>query len=140
MKVSGTLTGFNDFEKLLKELPTRVQKKILQKSVTGAMREIRTDMRNAAPRDENGQSQASKEYGRLRKNIKVVKLKKTKPGEKGARITTGNAYWGYFYELGTRFQPARPWFRTQFASVQGKALKKLGELIGDGIEQEARKK
>lgn len=140
MIVKGDLTGFEEFERLLNELPLSVEKKVLQNAVNKSLREIRKDIAAAAPVDENGQSAASKEYGRLSKNIRVQKLKQVRRGEKGARIHTNNSFWGFLYEFGTKYQPARPWFLPKFTSLEERILSNLGKELGKGIEEQAGKK
>lgn len=139
LKFKAKLTGFDGLSETLRELPTRVENKVLQKSVTAAARSVRKEFQNAAPRDEEGQSPASELYGRGYRNIRVQRLKRTEKGQKGARITTGNAFWLYFYELGTRYQPARPWFLPTFQRLQKAILSELAKRIGEGIEKESKK-
>ena len=139
MKFSNRPTGFNEFDKLLKELPKRVENKVLQAAVTGALRDERKNFVAAAPRAEEGQSAASKTYGRGYKNIKIVRIRRLKKGMRGARITTGNAFWLLIYEIGSRFQPARPWFLPTFRAAVERIIGSLGKRIGEGIKREALK-
>lgn len=131
------LTGFDEARKLLESLPINLEKKVLQDAVNSALREARKDIAAAAPRSED-QSERSKKYGRLSRNIRVQKLKKVKRNERGARVHTGNAFWGLFIEFGTRYIAARPWFAPAFRKAQDKMIKTVAEKIGEGIESEAR--
>ena len=139
MNLSHRFNGFDQFSKLLRELPQNVENKIVQGAVTAAMREGRKAVRAAAPVYMDKQSLASKLYGTTKKNIRVVRLKRVQRGQKGARIDTGNAFWSLFYQLGTRYQPARPWFDVAFRAAQGSIVKVLIDQIGAGIEKEASK-
>ena len=140
MQVDVKLSGFNDFSKLLKDLPNRVENKVVQSAVNVAMREGRNEIARAAPDRKYPRSAASKKYGSLRKNLKVLKLRRVRKGQKGARIDTGKAFWGQFYEFGTRYQPARPWFGPAFAKASELILKRLYQAVGAGIEREATRK
>lgn len=139
MRFSHKLEGFNEFDKLLKELPRSVENKVLQNATLKAMRSALPDVKAAAPRHTGEQSDASKKYGTLRKNIRVIRLRRVAKGQKGARIDTGNAFWGFILELGSRFIPAMPWFAPAVRKSNGKILDTLGKEIGLGIEREAAK-
>lgn len=139
MKLEGKVSGFDELDKLLKQLPRNVERRVLQKGTTAAMRSILPDMKAAAPRHDGERSPASKKYGTLLSNIRAARLRRVRKGEKGTRISTGNAFWGFIYEKGSRYQPARPWFAPTFRRLQSKLIKVLGTEIGKGIEQEAAK-
>lgn len=132
--------GGTKFEDMLAKLPERIENKILQKSVNEAMKIGFKAVRAAAPVHTAFQSAASKRYGTLKKNIKVrpSKSNATK-GQRAAYITTGDAFWGFLYEKGSRHQPARPWFFPAFQSSVSAIIKQLGDSLGKGIENEAQK-
>ena len=139
MKFETKLHGFEEFDRLLKDLGPRVGNRVLQGAVTGAIREGAKEIRKVAPQHLDKQSPASKKYGPLRKNIKVKRLRRVRPGEKAARVDTGNAFWGVMYELGTRHQPARPWFANAFRKARENIIKNLADRLKKGIEKEATK-
>lgn len=142
MDVKIKLSGFDELDRKLKQLPKRVENRVLSKAVLAGLREIKSDMKAAAPIDNDGErSKSSKLYGRIRQNIRVLLLRKAnRKGYRRARIDTKNAFWAIFYELGTRYQPARPWFANTFRASSGKILNKLYDVLGKGIEKEALKK
>lgn len=137
MKLHSNLRGFEDMDKALAALPQRVENKVMQRAVTRALRPARQAIREETPIGDT-RSPASKEYGRARSNIRLHRLRKVKKGSKGARITTGRAFWLMFYELGTRYQPARPFFARAFKRMQEAILKDLAKELGEGIEREAK--
>jgi len=139
MKLTHKLSGFNELDKLLTQLPRGVENKIMQNAVTKAMRSALPDVRAAAPRHTGEQSPDSKKYGPLRKNLRVIRLRRVNKGQKGARIDTGNAFWGLILELGSRYIPASPWFGPAFRKANTKIIKTLGDELGKGIEAEAGK-
>lgn len=132
--------GFEDAHKLLKELPVRVQRNVLQTATRDTLKEVALKpIKAAAPRHDGKRSQKSKQYGTLFANIRVAKLRRVRKGEKGARISTGNAFWGFIYEKGSRHQAARPWFAPKFRMLEGNMIKTLADKIGLGIEKEVEK-
>jgi len=145
---SANAKGFDEFDRLLADLPERVENRVLQGAVTAAMREGAKSVRAAAPEDvdrppESNQSYWDRKlrYGRLLDQIKVRASKRDKAkGMRGAYITTGQAFWGRMLELGTRHIAARPWFAPAFASAKDKILQVLAQRIGKGLEREAKKK
>ena len=138
MKVEAKLTGFEDLSRLLKQLPQKVEDKILQNATMAAAREGAKAIKAAAPSGLE-QSPMSQKYGSLKKNIKAKPLKKLRreKGLRGARISTGAAFWGYFYEKGTRYQPARPYFDNAFENSASSMGEILRTKIAEGIEKMA---
>lgn len=133
------LEGFEGFDRLLGELPKVVEKRILQTSVNAAARLGARKIRKNAPRGAKN-SKSSKTYKPLRKNIRVTRLKRVPRNTRAARISTGDAFWGYIYEKGSRYQPARPFFEPAFKSSRTGMVKELGDRIGAGIKKEAKKR
>lgn len=135
MKFQHTTRGFTEFGKLLNQLPAHTENRILQTATREALREQLPSIKAAAPRHSGERSQASKQYGTLLSNIRVARLRRVKKGEKGARVSTGRAFWGFIYEMGSRYQPARPWFTPAFTRAENEMVKSLAKKIGDGIEK-----
>ncbi len=133
--------GFAEAEKLLKQLPQNVENRVLQAATMAGAREMRKAVKANAPKSAKGErSPSSKQYKRLSQNIKAQPLKSArKKGKRGARVFTGNAFWGMFLEFGTRFIAARPWFRPAVSQSQKSAINKLREALGKGINREAEK-
>lgn len=135
MRLQGKVSGFEQAAQLLRELPPHVENNILQGATQEAMRAVLPEMKAAAPRHLDKRSPASKKYGTLKQNIRFGRLKRVNRGEKGSRIHTGNAFWGFIYEKGSRHQPARPWFEPTFSRMEGTMIHTLGVAIARGIEQ-----
>ncbi len=133
------LEGFNGLDRLLKDLPNKVEKRILQTSVNAALRVGVREIKKNTPRGLKP-SQASRKYKSLHKNIRVIRLKRHKANARAARITTGDAYWGYIYEKGSRYQEAKPFFEPAFKRSRDRMIKELGDRIGAGIKKEAKKR
>lgn len=132
------VTGFKEFESLLNQLPKNIEERVLQSSTRQAATVMRKAVAQAAPISKGKQSPISAKFGHLKRNIKakVSKIHK-KRGQRGAYVTTQNAPQGFWYEFGTRFQSAKPWFRPAVVGSESAVLKKLADGIGKGIEREA---
>lgn len=132
--------GFKEADKLLAQLPQNIEHRVLQKATKEAAKEIKKEAIKAAPRSRGKQSKASKKYKKLFKNIRIVISKVArKKGRRGARIDTGDGFWGLFLEFGTVHMAARPWFRPAIERSKNNAIKVLKTELGKGIEKEATK-
>jgi len=132
-------TGFKELNDLLTNLPSRVENKVLASATRGAINKAKPDIVAAAPRSTDKRSINSLTYGQLYANIKVRAKRRKSKGSRGAVITTGDAFWGNFIELGTRYIAAKPWFLPAFKSAQEKMMNELKIRLGAGIEREAKK-
>ena len=130
--------GFKELDDVLGTLPDKVGGRVLQRSVNSAVRKGRKEIKDAAPRGK-APSAASKKYGPLHKNIKVGKARASKRSAKAAYVSTGNAFWGYFLEFGTRSIPAKPWFVPAFERMRRAMLEKLRENLKKAIDKELKK-
>lgn len=139
MQFKSTLSGFDGFSQLLKELPPHVENQVLQNATIAAVKSAQPAIKAAAPVSADDRSPSSKKFGRLKSNIRVSKLRRVKKGQKGARIHTGKAFWGFLIEKGTRFMAAHPWFAPAWRAREENTLRVLGEEIGKGIEEKASK-
>lgn len=134
------VTGFGEAALLLKELPSRVENRVLQQATTKAARVIAREVRASAPKGKGKQSPSSQKYGRLNRNIGVQALRNAKRrGQRGSRVWTKNAFWALFLEFGTKFIQPRPWFRPAVERSKDKATEVLAEELAIGIDREARK-
>lgn len=140
MNLESKIEGFDELADLMKLLPAKVENRVAQKSVNSAMRAGRDAVKAAAPVFTGAQrSPISIKFGGLKKNVRLVRLKKAQKGQKGARVDTGNAPQGFWYEKGTRYQPARPWFLPAISRAREEIFRILGLELGAGIEEEAKK-
>jgi hypothetical protein len=51
-------------------------------------------------------------------------------------VSTGDAFWGYFLEKGTRYIPAQPFFAKAFYALVPKVLDDLSKRLRMGIEKQ----
>lgn len=133
------VTGLKEARAALRKLPDRVQKRVMSGAVRAGATVIRSEVKRAAP--VGGEpSKAAEMYGRLKDNLRVIKLKRNIPkGSAMYRVDTGNAFWGYMLEFGTVLMAARPWFRPAVDGGYAKAVNKIKERLAAGIEREATK-
>ncbi len=129
------MTGAAELATKLREMPAKLERQALQEATLEAMREVLPEMRDAVPQDEYERSAASIKYGTTRENLQAVKM--TNPGrnKKGARIDTKDAFWQWYYNFGSRHQPARPWFAQRFRDISQKVIDKFTADIGKAIEE-----
>ncbi|MBF0358863.1 MAG: HK97 gp10 family phage protein [Magnetococcales bacterium] len=160
MEATFKLSGLEGARKVLQKLPERVQKRVVTAATRSQAVAVRAEVRNAAPTGDGEKSKASKTYGSLKSNIRLLKLKKMPRGSVGYRIDLGpsakRSFWGYFHEYGTgRFSVApggrskrgkskvhmrpRPWFRPAVNRAAPRANQKLQQSMVRGIEREAGK-
>jgi len=135
-------SGFREAEAILRRMGPRVEHRVLQNATMAGARVMGKNVKADAPRSAKGKrSKASETYKRLFQNIKVKPLRylRKRKGVRGARVSTGNAFWGMFLEFGTRFISARPWFRPAISKSVDSAVNKMKEILGRGIDREAGK-
>lgn len=130
--------GFSELIKVLKQLPRQMEHKVLQDAASAGAREAAKHIRAAAPRYKGSRrSPASTRYGPLHKNIRVKALRRWKPkGIRGARVFTGNAFWGTFLEYGTKHIKAKPWFRPAVMRNKDAIVQAIGRGLVKGLDKQ----
>ena len=133
--ISG-MSGAKELERVLKKLGPKLAERELLKAARAGANVILKEARARAPRGSDP-SAASKKYGPLHKNVKVVRMKKTGFSVEMA-IHNGKAFWGGFLEWGTKDIAARPWMSPAFDTTVRPALAKVGQRLGKGLEKTAK--
>ena len=138
--MSVTLTGFDDLRRELDEMETKTVRAARRASAGYAARKFRGKFKAAVPvgtesttktrRNKDGTSR-SYDYGRWNQNVRVQEDRGGDRSESSYRVTSGNAFWGWFYEMGTARQPARPILRPLFDSSVDTVL----DDMRDGMER-----
>lgn len=128
--------GITELRKVLEKLPAAAQKRVISGGVRRAANTFRKAMREGAP---VGKEDPHPKYGRLKDNIKVVRVRSAKRTEVRFSATVGRAFWAAFLEYGTSRQAAKPFVRPAFDNNADRALRGMVETIGKGIEREAAK-
>jgi len=138
MRFTYEIEGMRELEKLFKALPKNVSNRVTQKATTQTAKAIYLPaLIAAAPFDTGKRSPDSRFYGALKTNIEVERLRKSKSKtRKGARVWTGESFWGYFYEMGTSRQPPRPWFVPTISRIREAGYMDLKDRLLSGITNE----
>jgi len=137
--VKSQVIGLSEANEILKQLPGRVQKRVLQNAVNAGLRVVLKATKDVAPKHEGPQSAKSKRYGTIRENLKLQTYTRLPETARGGRVTTGDAFWAVFYEFGTAHQPARPFMRPASDNAQGEATAAFAGGLIVGVEREAAK-
>lgn len=157
MRVIATVTGFREFEDLLKQLPKRVARKVM----AGALRKA------AAPIRDSARANVPVETGEMRKSIKIYAGKTRRKGrtavfigivgKKGplahlveygskahlitskSKRTLADASTGHFFGKTVKHPgtPSRPFMRPALDTNADKAISIMKVEIGNGIIREA---
>lgn len=136
------VNGLNEARRALKQLPANVQRRVLSQATRSGAVIIKNEVKRAAPAGTEPPRKRSsgKNYGRLKENIRVIRLNKGVPKSISRwRVDTGRAFWGWFSEFGTRFMSASPWFRPAVDRSHEKAVNTIKERLASGVAREAEK-
>lgn len=133
------IEGLSQINSVLQQLPSAIERRVLQNAVNAGARIILSAVKEKAPRHQGKQSKASERYGTLLRNLRVQTLRRVRKGMRGARVWTKDAFWAVFYERGTKRQPARPFMDPAFGESQDWAVQAVHDKLLEGVEKEAAK-
>jgi len=146
MRKRSSIKGFSEAADVMKQLPPRVQNRVLQKGANAAARVFLSAFKAAVPRGKDSplvrklKGGQIVDYGKWYQNMKVRVMKRLRSRTaRGAQVYTGNAFWAMFYEFGTAHEPARPILRTTSDANMEKATLAMRTAIGKGIETEVQR-
>ena len=135
------IDGIEELDAQLVRLGSQVATEIAEEAVQASANALAEQWRLAAPyapgyrikswATKAGVSRAS--YGHLRDNIRVFPLKSVKVTFVGYRVTTGDAFWGYFLEYGTIKMRARPWARPTLDRFKSRMRSIQIQIFNEGI-------
>jgi HK97 gp10 family phage protein len=134
--IKGKVEGAKALEDALKLLPERTRGKLLTGAVRAGANLVKKEIKARAPVGAEA-TKNNRKYGHLRDNI-IVAMDKTRSAVTYS-VGVGRAFWGRFLEFGTRFMAARPFMRPAFEASRDAAVRKMGDILGKGIEREAAK-
>jgi len=142
------LTGFKEFQDFLQKLPGKVAEKVVAQAAFAGAKVIRDDAKQRAPlgtvphysSERNRRKGYLLQPGNLRKEIRARKAKRGKWGEVIYKVgMTGRAFYGLFFEFGTKKMGKRPWLRPAFDNNMSQAIEAQRKAFQRGIEREAKK-
>ena len=145
LTVQLTLEGAKELDRKLRELPKRLEKKILRTALRAGMRPIHTAAQQNAP----------VEKGQLKRSIKLRAIKRNRKGFVGVKIETkggffrGETFYGAFQEFGFRighrrlgnqrkFIPGKHYFLGAADDKKDEAASIVTSEIASGIIREAK--
>lgn len=134
------LKGAAELDRALGELGKQVATRIGRKAVKDPTDLLATVLRLTAPYLPGVHLKRGKNYGHLRENLKVKPLKAKKPGLILYRVSTGDAFWGNFLELGTVKMAAQPWMRPTVDGMKGEIVDLQISTLSLGITRAMKKR
>ncbi|MGB3290937.1 MAG: HK97-gp10 family putative phage morphogenesis protein [Burkholderiaceae bacterium] len=132
--VSMQMTGLRELGLAMKELDSRVQKRIAASAVSAGARVIAKDAKEKAPVDS----------GDLKRSIRSKTLRAKKPGVREAIVeakTHGKnsaPYW-HIVEFGSVNMSAKPFLRPAFESKKAEAANRIKDRLSKRLDAEAAK-
>ncbi|MBT8046401.1 MAG: HK97 gp10 family phage protein [Pontiella sp.] len=132
--------GDKDLQRKLKRLEIKTQRAIVRPSMKKSMVQVKDKAQELAP----------VKTGKLRDSIKQGR-QRTRRGITRASVVTGTrqelgiapdarGFYPAAHEYGSKNQPARSYLRRALSELKGQVLGQLADLIGKGIEREAKKR
>lgn len=124
------ISGAREIEQVLKQLPPRVAKQVVERSLRAGARVIVKEAR----------AKVRRRTGMLAKSIAVAKTKRGDRGGAG-RIFIGfrppHSRRAHLTEYGTRHSRAFPFMRPAIDTKGAEAIDKIGQTLGQGVERVA---
>jgi len=131
-KISNVRFGVAKFDRKLKALETRLQRKVVRQALRAGARVIAAEAKANAPVGKTGA---------LKDSIRVWALKRSRRriGVKvGSSIHAykGDQFYGAFLEFGTSKMDPKPWLAPAIEAKKGEATRIVDQTLAAGIERE----
>lgn len=143
------LEGAKELDAQLVALGVEVAGKLGAAATRKAGKALQAELIDAAPYNPKGPtpkvytakdgSVSRTDYGHLRDNLRVRRVKATKPFMIRFQVTTGRGFWGSFLEWGTVRMSAKPWARPTFDRLHAKLMQVVMETLRIGVDRAARR-
>lgn len=149
MEISAEVSGFEELEKLLRELPEIAQRRVYREALSAAGKPIAKAARTKAPTKNirrNIVKKLNRRGSRLGEFTVSILARKaynryTKVGSRRIKKNSEkDAYDSLWYEFGRRGQPATPFLRPAFDENKGNAREIFRKEMKQRIEAEIAKK
>lgn len=124
------LQGFEQFRRRLSALPPKIERRVFRKALRRISTKIARRMRSGTPRGPTGMG---------RKSVKVkVRVRSGRNGGAYVRIgyTKKPAFYLRLREVGSKRQPARPFFDAAISGWEPLALKDIGDALDASLRKE----
>jgi HK97 gp10 family phage protein len=126
------IDGAQELDAKLARLGQDVATDIGVDAVNAAARALADRWAAIAPYDPN--RNPDRKYGHLKDEIRVRREGTDNANQIAFRVSTGDAFWGYFYEFGTVKQPPRPIFRSETEGMKDELVNIQIQRLRSGIE------
>lgn len=125
------VTGYKELERVLKQLPDALAKRVVLNGLRAGGRVLVKGMKERAPvrTGELAASPVVTTAGKATRGKGHAVIGFRKPTSRRVHLT----------EFGTENAPAQPFIRPTLDEDGAEAIKKIGEIMGRGVEREARK-
>lgn len=143
------LEGAQELDAKLAMLGTEIAGKLGTAATRAAGKALQAELIEAAPYNPAGptlkvytaKSGAVRrtDYGHLRDNLRVRRVKARKPFMIVFQVTTGRAFWGAFLEWGTVRIGAKPWARPTFDRLHAKLIETVAATLRKGVALAAKR-
>lgn len=137
--ISIDLQGLKELESALLALDRQVSARIGRKAVRDSAQLLRAVLAVSAPYRPGSRRKRGRDDGHLREILKVVSVRAKKPGLILYRVSTGDAFWGNFLELGTVKMNPRPWMRPTVEAMKGELVAEQVAILKTGIDRAAKR-
>lgn len=160
-----TITGIEEINQALKQLPKNVQKKAFRKAMRPAMKVVQNaakanapvsgqgeesdeekpdDDKPKTPRKKRGGTTKNHKPGTLKRSIKVRATKRSRrfigiDVLMGEGDFKGEVYYGAFQEYGSRYHRPQGFLRKAHDTKEGEARAKAIEILKQLVDEETRK-
>lgn len=148
MQISIDMPGLRELDAQLEALGKVVATTVATKAIKASAEVLQRGWQRGAPFDPRPKPKTwtlasgekrSRDYGHLNQNIRVRPVVPEKQNAVVFKVTTGDAFWGYFQEFGTARHRAHPWARPILENVKSECLRVQIDVLRQGIEAEAGK-
>jgi HK97 gp10 family phage protein len=131
MKLDVHIDGLKEIEKVMQNLGPALAKREASGAVASGARVIRREIRANVPVGDK-KVKRSKDYGKLRDNIRITRRKFARFSVEYA-IHTGDAFWARFLEFGTVKMPPQPFFTSAFDRSKNAAVSSIISRLSDRL-------
>lgn len=148
MRLNIAMPGLAEVARNLESLGKEVATEIGLEAVRAGAEVLQVAWQRAAPFDPDSKVKSwtlksgevrSKNYGHLNQNIRIGKVRPQKESAVVYKVTTGDAFWGYFVEFGTVNMRARPWARPTMEMMKQQMLDVQVDVLRAGIDAAVRR-
>lgn len=127
------LEGFDRFRSSMRQLESKIQKKVVRQALRAGAKIIHREAKQEAP----------ELTGRTKRAVRVRAARRSRKFfgvnvQVGKQDFTGETFYAAFVELGTQHIQAMHWMKQAFERKKNEAKEAVLRTLGEGIAREAR--